>query len=207
MNTLPAVNLTGTDLGLPAIKGRTSHTRDRVEITAGGRDFWGHGDEGHFAFTRVSGDFALSVRIVSLTMSDLYTKAGLMLRASLEPDAEHAFLLAFGDNQARNRNNGGLEFQYRESPGAACVALYPPQPLPKLPDFPASYPDLWLKLIRRGDRVTAQASGDSRHWRTYCEHRQHLPEAAFLGLAVTSHHSERAVQACFTHLSLTGNGA
>jgi len=177
---------------------------DRIEISAGGRDFWETHDEGHFAHTRVSGDFAMIVRVVSLGMADIYTKAGLMLRSSLEPGAEHAFLLAFGDNQARNKNNGGLEFQYRESTNGPCVGIYPPQPLPEKPDFPASFPDLWLRLARSSDIFTGQVSHDGRHWTTFCTHKQRFPRAAYLGLAVTSHNVEQAVTCVFSNLSLKG---
>ena len=81
---------------------------------AGGEDIWGERDEFHFAYVPVSAKFRDGCpRPISLDMADLYKKAGLMLHASLENGAEHAMLLAFGDNQLRNKNNGGFEFQSR----------------------------------------------------------------------------------------------
>ena len=138
----------------------------------------------------------------SLTMADVYTKAGLMLRSSLEAGAEHAFLLAFADNQPRNKNNGGLEFQYRQTANGPCTGIYPPQPLPPQPDFPVHFPGVWLRLTRGGDTITAQASSDGRAWRTFCRHQQRFPPAACLGVAVTSHHAEQTVKAAFGQLSL-----
>ncbi|MEI6107822.1 MAG: hypothetical protein WCR49_12525 [Opitutae bacterium] len=195
-------NLTGHDIGSPLLRGATKQTGPAVEITAGGEDIWGLRDQCHFACMPVTGNFSLSVRVISLTMADLYSKAGLMLRASLEPGAEHAMLLTFGDNQPRNHNNGGLEFQSRVTTDGECSGIYPPQPLPPTPDFPASFPHLWLKLSRDGDTFTAQCSADRTRWRTYCVHHQQLPATAFLGLAVTSHNANQTVKAVFSDISL-----
>jgi hypothetical protein len=199
-----ALSLTGIDVGSPLLRGKTTCSTHDLEIVAGGEDIWGTRDEFHFAHALVSGDCELSVRIVSLTMADVYTKAGLMLRSSLEAGAEHAFLLAFGDNQPRNKNNGGLEFQYREAVNGPCTGIYPPQPLPPQPDFPVSFPDVWLKLVRDGDTITGQSSRDGERWMTFCVYRQRLPPAAYLGLAVTSHDTGQAVKAVFSHLVFRG---
>jgi hypothetical protein len=200
---MPTPALTATDVGSPRLPGATTPERDGFALTAGGRDIWETSDEFHFAHTRFTGDFTLTAAVTSLAMADLYTKAGLMLRSSLAPGAEHALLLVFGDNQARNRNNGGLEFQYRQHAGAACTGVYPPQPLPAQPDFPASFPQVWLRLGRRGEVLTADYSQDGRRWRNYTVHRQTFPPAAWLGLALTSHNVDRPVRAVFRHVELT----
>ena len=193
--------LTGIDVGAPRLPGATKPSAAGVEIVAGGEDIWGTREEFHFAQSLGQGDFELSVRLDSLTMADVYTKAGLMLRASLAAGAEHAMLLAFGDNQPRNRNNGGLEFQSRIAADGPCTGIYPPQPLPPQPDFPVNFPHVWLKLVRAGDTLTGLASPDGGSWRTYSVHRQRLPRAAYLGLAVTSHHAAQTVRAVFSQLS------
>ena len=199
-----ALSLAGIDVGSPRLRGQTTHSTHGLEIVAGGGDIWGTRDEFHFAHALVSGDCELSVRIVSLTMADVYTKAGLMLRSALEAGAEHAFLLAFGDNQPRNKNNGGLEFQYREAADGPCTGVYPPQPLPPAPDFPVSFPDVWLKLARAGDTITGQSSRDGKAWRTFCVHDQRLPRVAYLGVAVTSHNASQTVKGVFSDLAYRG---
>jgi hypothetical protein len=200
---MPTPALTPTDLGSPRLVGSTSAVAGGFAITAGGRDIWETSDEGHFAHVRITGDFTLSAGVTSLAMADLYTKAGLMLRTSLAAGAEHAFFLAFGDNQARNRNNGGIEFQSRQQAGGTCTGVYPPQPLPAQPDFPANFPHVWLRLGRRGEVVTADYSQDGRRWRTFTVHRQAFPATVYVGLAVTSHHVDQAVRAVFRQVELT----
>jgi hypothetical protein len=194
--------LHGIDVGSPLRGGRTTRTATGLEIEAGGADIWGHRDEGHFAFTPVDGNFEASVRIHALSMADVYTKAGLMLRASLAEGSAHVMLLAFGDNQPRNHNNGGLEFQSRLTDDGACTGIYPPQPLPPQPEFPVNFPRVWLKLVRAGATFTSLASTDGLTWRKFCVHRQELPTQAYLGLAVTSHHPEQTVRAAFDPLTL-----
>jgi hypothetical protein len=198
------LSLTGSDVGSPRLQGTTVHSARGLEIVAGGEDIWGTRDECHFAHASVSGDFALSVRVESLTMADVYTKAGLMVRSTLDAGAEHAFLLAFGDNQPRNNNNGGLEFQYRETANGPCTGIYPPQPLPSQPDFPVNFPHVWLKLVRDGDAITGQASQDGERWRTFCVREQRLPRTVCIGVAVTSHNANQAVKGVFSHLGLRG---
>jgi hypothetical protein len=198
-----APSLDGIDVGSPRLPGSTRQSEAGLEIVAGGQDIWGTRDEFHFAYAQVMGDFELSVRVVSLAMADVYTKAGLMLRASLAAGAEHAMLLTFGDNQPRNKNNGGLEFQSRVAADGPCTGIYPPQPLPTRPDFPASFPDMWLKLIRRGATITGQSSQDGVAWRTFSVHESPLPLAAYLGLAVTSHNESQTVKAVFSDLDLS----
>lgn len=195
--------LTPTDVGSPRLAGTTKLAGQDIEITAGGQDIWETRDEFHFAHVQVAGDFTLSICLASLTMADPYTKAGLMLRTGLDAGAEHAFLLAFGDNQARNRNNGGLEFQSRAQANGGCTGVYPPQPLPVPPDFPVNFPHVWLRLSRKGQVVTAEFSQDGRDWRTFAVHRQEFPGTAYLGLAVTSHNVNQTVRAVFRDVELS----
>ena len=184
------------------LSGRTSLAAGTLAITAGGADIWESRDEFHFAHAPIAGGFEFTARFDSLTMADVYTKAGLMVRASLEADAAHVFFFAFGDNQPRNHNNGGIEFQSRVEDGGTCQASYPPSPLPAEPDFPVEFPLVWLKLSRQGDTFTSQFSPDGVQWKIYGVHRQVLPASVLVGLAVTSHQVEQTVDAVFSQVTL-----
>jgi isoquinoline 1-oxidoreductase beta subunit len=199
---MKASTLQGADIGSPRLRGETRQTSTAVSMLAGGIDIWGARDEGHFAHLPVSGDFEISARVDSLEMADLYTKAGIMFRSSLDEGSPHVMLFAFGNNEPRNKNNGGLEFQFRKEAGGLCAAIYPPQPLPAAPDFPADFPKVWLKLVRRGDVFNGLFSRDGTNWKTYCTHSQNLPRSGFLGLAVTAHNEAQRVAASFSQLLL-----
>lgn len=195
------------DIGAPSLSGTAAQTGQSVSMEAAGVDIWGNRDEFHFAHLPVSGDFDLSVRVEALEMADIYTKAGLMLRASLEPGAPHAMLLTFGDNRPRNKNNGALEFQSRLVAQGECAGIYPPQPLASEPAFPASFPNHWLRLTRHGDTLTGSFGTDGLVWRTFCTHTQAFPGTALLGLALTSHNEARTIRASFQNLTFSSGAS
>ena len=63
---------------------------------------------------------------------------------------------------------------------------------------------MWLKLIRDGDTITGQGSQDGERWKTFCVHQQRLPQAVYLGLAVTSHSANQTVKGVFSHIAFRG---
>ncbi|MBA4384659.1 MAG: hypothetical protein C0410_07975, partial [Anaerolinea sp.] len=97
--------LNNTDIGNPDKTGKTTNKNNTIEITAGGVDIWGVADQFHFAYLESEGDFQITVRLESFTKADLYSKAGIMVRESLEAESPHVFMVAFPDNNLRNHNN------------------------------------------------------------------------------------------------------
>ena len=195
--------LSGIDIGAPRIHGQSTQSNETIEITSAGADIWGVRDECYFAHIEAKGDFEISVQVESIEMADLYSKAGLMWRTSLEAGAQHVMLLAFGNNDPRNKNNGGIEYQSRVGKDTECSAIYPPQPLPPKPDFPVHFPRVWLKLARTENMFTAMVSEDGVHWKTYCEHRLILPAGGYLGVAATSHNEAKVIKTRFSKLRMS----
>ena len=175
-------NFVGQDIGNPALSGSTTRVGNEITITAGGTDIWGTSDQFHFAHQLRSGNFDISVRVESASQADLYTKTGLMVRESLDANAKHIMALVFPSNAARNNNVGGYEFQYRATTGGGAVALYPPQPQPRV-----NYPDTWLRLQRSGDTFIAYSGSDGSNWQEYARTTLAMPAEIRFGLAVTAH--------------------
>jgi regulation of enolase protein 1 (concanavalin A-like superfamily) len=194
------IALSGRDIGAPAQKGATAQTGKQVSVTAGGADIWGNRDEFHFACIEMGGNFSLTAKLEALEMADPYTKAGIMLRAGSDPGAVHLMLFAFGDNKARNKNNGGIEFQSRMMKYSDCTSVYPAQPLASPAEFPVAYPDVWLRLQRRDDVYEGFVSKDGEMWRRYCQHKMVIPGTPLLGLAVTAHNAAKTVTARFSNV-------
>jgi regulation of enolase protein 1 (concanavalin A-like superfamily) len=156
-------------------------------VRAGGEDIWNTSDQFHFVHQARSGDFDVAVRIESLGPTHLYTKAGLMVREALTADSRNLFFVVFPDNAPRNHNTGGYELQYRAARGGGSVAIYPPQRGDGTAEFPVRFPDVWLRLRRRGDTFAGFASADGVAWKLYAAHTLPLPAAVAVGVAVTSH--------------------
>lgn len=152
--------LIGQDIGEPEHRGSTVEVPGGYDIVAGGKDIWGKADQFHFAYTEARGDFEVTVRLEALSSADLYTKAGIMTRQSVEADSAHSFFQVFPDNSPRNKNNGGYEFQYRETAGGGSAAIYPDDYTTEPPSFPVQYPNTWLKLQRSGNTFHAFYSAD-----------------------------------------------
>jgi glucose/arabinose dehydrogenase/regulation of enolase protein 1 (concanavalin A-like superfamily) len=177
----PVGELSSLDIGGP-VAGSTVRVGDGYRITAGGADIWGTADQFRFAHQQRTGDFDITVRVASLVQSDLYTKAGLMVRDSLAPEARHIFALVFPSNASRNNNVGGYEFQSRDTVGGNAAAIYPPNPQPRV-----AYPNTWLRLKRAGNTFTAYSSNDGEEWQLYATKVLALPQTVYFGLAATAH--------------------
>ena len=187
-------NYTSDDIGGPS-SGSTTDLGNGQQITAGGADIWGTSDQFRFAHESISGDFDVIRRVASLTEADLYTKAGLMARESLDADSRHVFALVFPSNAARNNNTGGYEFQSRDTTGGDSTAIYPPLPQPQV-----NYPNTWLRLKRSGDTFTAYSGSDGVNWTLFATNTLELPDSLQVGLAVTSHNGGTTTTAVFRNL-------
>jgi len=174
------------DIGASTKKGTDKINNNQLEIIAGGSDIWGKHDEFHFGYEKLKGDFDLSVQILSLSAANKYTKAGIMTRADLSDSSQHVFYQVFPDNSARNKNNGGCEFQYRLEKGSEMKAIYP-DPNAAANQFNVSYPDTYIRLKRQGDNFEAYFSNDNKSWRLYTKFEFKMPDELFVGLAVTAH--------------------
>ena len=197
---VPLKKFTGHDIGFPDQAGATKIIENGVQIVAGGADVWGVKDQFHFSYFEQSGDFDLVARVESLTAPHLYTKAGIMAREELSGDSRHIFFQVFPDNKARHNNNGGFEFQYRSAKAGEMKAIYPPK-AEGIPEFPANYPNTWIRLQRVGNLFTGFWSADGKSWKVYTTYTVDLPKKIFLGLAVTSHNPKERATAVFRDIA------
>jgi probable HAF family extracellular repeat protein len=149
--------------------GGTVYTIDDAYVThATGADIWGTNDEFHFINTQFRGAAQLEARVASLTADDEFAKAGVMLRASFDPDAATVILDV--------RPNGELEFMVRRAKGEEM-------------NFIAGghhNAPIYLRLIRGTAFVDAQWSADGETWAGVGQIEIDLPDLLYGGFAVTS---------------------
>jgi len=187
--------LTSTDIG-GSQAGTTQPFNGGHAVTGGGSDIFGTSDSFRFVHSQKTGDFDISTRIESVGRTDLYTKAGLMVRESLAANARNVMALVFPTNEARNNNTGGYEFQSRDTTGGPSAAIYPASPQPAV-----RYPNGWLRLKRQGQVFTAYSSRNGFDWTLYATKTLALPNTVFFGMAVTSHNTATRTTARF-HFSI-----
>ncbi|WP_157266025.1 hypothetical protein [Paenibacillus sp. FJAT-27812] len=194
--------LVGTDVGNPARQGSTKKYPDGYLVTAGGTDIWGTSDQFHFAYTTHTGDFDFTVRLESLSSADLYTKAGIMARETLDAGSPHIYHMVFPDNSARNKNNGGYELQFRVKPDGDSAAVYPSDYTSETPEFPVFFPETWIRLKRTGNNFEAFGRAGEEQWKLFASQHLELNASLELGLAVTAHHLDETVLAFFKDLHM-----
>jgi hypothetical protein len=185
------------DVGSPQLPGSARQVGGGWDLTAGGVDIWEKSDQFHFLNKQISGDFDIAVRVESFSPAHLYSKAGLMIRETLNPDSPHLMFLVFSDNSPRNNNLGGYELQFRSEAGGDCHAIYPAKRPPAPPEFPAAFPNSWLRVERRGDRFSAFASTDGKNWKLYATQTLALATRVYVGPALTSHEPQVVATARF----------
>ncbi len=138
---------TSADIGSPAIQGSTTGDGSSFTIVGAGTNIWSSSDQFQFAYQALTGDGTITARVTGVQQADAWTKAGVMIRASLSPDAANAFTFTTpysGNGFQRRSATGGWSDWV---PGCSC------------------YPPTWLRLVRAGSTFTAYESSDGLDWR------------------------------------------
>ncbi|MCY1721520.1 PQQ-binding-like beta-propeller repeat protein [Prolixibacteraceae bacterium Z1-6] len=198
---VPFSELHFADVGVATKEGKVTNNTSEINIVAGGADIWGTKDEFGFAYKKLKGDFDVSVQIKGLTKAHQYTKAGIMARADLSDNSPHVYFQVFPDNTPRNKNNGGCEFQYRLEKGGQMKAIYPSVETAGN-QFDVNFPNTWIRLKREGANFESYISADNKTWNLYSSYKQELPDELWVGLAVTSHNSDKLTTAEFANFQL-----
>ena len=77
------------DIGQPVLAGASDFSSGVFRIDAAGEDVWGLSDQFHFVYQAFSGDVDIRARVESVAMAHTWSKAGVMIRGSLDADAPH----------------------------------------------------------------------------------------------------------------------
>jgi chitodextrinase/regulation of enolase protein 1 (concanavalin A-like superfamily) len=158
-----------------------------VSITASGVNIGGTQDEMHFAFIQVTGDIDIRGRLPGLIRTHAtQTKAGFMVRESLNANARHAYSFI--------RSGGYAGLIYRTATGGNSTTVAGPQVV-----RPA-----WIRLTRVGNVLTAYCGQDGVSWTQVGQITIAMPTTVYVGMAVTSFVDGSLTTADFDNLSLTG---
>ena len=166
--------------------GTATLTEGLLTVTTASGDVWGTADSFRFVYQRLSGDGEIRAKVTRLDKSNDWAKAGVMIRAGLEPGAAHAFCCVTPEF--------GICLQHRPSQGAESDTTEPSQRPHQAP--------YWVKLVRRGDTFTASCAARELDWEQVEELHLTMPAEVLIGVAVASHDERQATTAEFDHLTL-----
>jgi serine/threonine protein kinase/tetratricopeptide (TPR) repeat protein len=169
---------------------------DSYTVQGFGVDIWQTFDDFHFAYAELKGDGSITARIESVENVHEWTKAGIMIRSTLDAESPNAMVLM--------TPRGIVSFQYRRKTSELTNQIYERSNRANLPN--------WLRLIRQGDRFIAQHSIDGTDWNYFVDSTGHslhikipMDETVYIGLAVTSHSVVNAAEARFSHVTVNGH--
>lgn len=185
-------NWVGTDVGAVAAAGSHTATGSTLTVRGSGADIWSAADEFRFVHRQLTGDGDVVARVDSLSNTDAWAKAGVMVRESLAPGSRFALMLM-------TPGSAGAALHYRTQTGGTA------QP-PSSGDGTSRLPR-WVKISRRGNIVSGYLSADGSNWTLRDSVTLTLPATIYAGLAVTSHADGTLATGVFSSVQVTGSGA
>jgi regulation of enolase protein 1 (concanavalin A-like superfamily) len=163
-----------------------------ITMSGGGHDIWDNADDFRLAYKTLSGNGSVVVKVESLVNTNVWAKAGVMIRQSLAPESKFAYaIVSYGS---------GVSMGWRPSDAGACdsvtvAGVAAPQ---------------WVKLTRAGDVFTAQYSADGKTWTdlksaTVGSTTVAMTGPVYVGLCVTSHNSAAITTAVMSGVQVNGS--
>ena len=197
---LEAAHKAGTSVPHGPFAGSMSYdgTTDTYKLVGSGFNIWDVFDEFHFAYARLQGDGSITAKIESVEHVHNWTKAGVMIRNTLDPASENGMVLITPTGrvffQWRNRKVGTTSGTITGVNGVT---------------FPH-----WVRLTRKSNQLTAQHSHNGTQWDAVVDPQDpnrptsvEIPmnETVYIGLAVSSHNTWRTAEARMSNVTVTGS--
>jgi regulation of enolase protein 1 (concanavalin A-like superfamily) len=179
---------TSTDIGTVNALGTAydtgTGTATVTTLTDESDDIWNESDDFHFDCQTVTGNATITAKINSQTTGD-FTKAGLMIRNSLNPD--DAMVMVFDAP-------GGSPFEYRTAAGTAATQVATST------NYGTPY---YFKLTRNGSSFTGYSSPNGTAWTQLGTMTLSMNATVYVGLALTSHNTGISATAVFSNVSVS----
>ena len=182
---MPTPSWLSRDIGSVGVGGSSTNSGGTVTVRGGGADVWGTADAFQYAYRPLTGNGTIVARVAAISGSDAWTKVGVMIRASVDAGAAHAFMIVSAGR--------GLAFQRRTANGGITTHT----------DGGTGSAPGWVRLARAGNLVTASTSSNGTTWTTVGEDTIALPTTALVGLAVTSHTTSAIATGTFDNVRAT----
>ena len=185
VSTLPAPWLK-TDIGSVGLVGDASFASGVFTLRGSGTDIWDNVDAFHYVYQPLNGNGQIVARVTGVQFTDEWSKAGVMIRESLTPNARHAAMFITPVNGAAFQRRTTAGGSSTHTSGASVSAPY------------------WIRLMRSGNLFTAYTSSDGVTWvQVGTPITISMSANVFVGLAVTSHNNAASCTSTFSNVSVT----
>ncbi len=158
---------------------QTTWRRGNFYLSASCKDIWGDADELAFAHRDPMTAGQITARVVSLTPTNAWTKAGVMIRESVDPESRHAMMVVTPGQ--------GSAFQRREHPASGSIHM----------PGPAVTAPYWLRLRWKDGKVAALVSPDAKRWTEVGQVDLPFEGPVLPGLCLSGHSASAEADAAF----------
>jgi hypothetical protein len=175
--------------------GFVENSSTSITLSGSGTDIYGTADQFRFAYKRLEGNGTIIAKVESITDTDPWAKAGVMIRESLDPDARFAGVYATPGN--------GVRYQARLMTGGDATS----DTSVATTEQKALTAPVWVKLERTGTTFNGSYSTDGVNWIAMSWNPQTLNmvmPSVYIGLAVTSHNAGLTAVGEFSGIATTG---
>jgi len=157
-------------------------------ITGSGVDIWGDSDQFHYVFKTLAGPGSMVARVLSVSNTDGWAKAGVMIRETLESGSKHAMMVVTPASGISFQRRPDTDEASSDSTTGGIVAPY------------------WVKIERDlAGNFAAYSSTDGASWQMQGDPEPiQMSSNVYIGLAVTSHNANATCEAEFSNVTITG---
>ena len=185
----PVATFTGTNVPTTLTPGGSwSESSGTHTVRGSGTDMYGTADQFFFAHRTVTGDVTITARVATLTSTNVWTKASVLIRDDLTAGSRNVATVV--SPTATNK----FRQQVRATTGGSTtsVASAANSAIPS-----------WIRLQRVGNTFTSSHSSDGVNWTVVSTTTQTLNATARVGLGITSHTAGTLGTGTFTNVSVT----
>ena len=159
-------------------------------MTAAGADISGSADEFHFAYRTLTGAGSIVARVNSITDTDPWAKAGVMIRETLDAGSKHALVAVTPGQGVASEGRTDTDTTSFSTNETGITAPH------------------WVKLERdAAGNFTASHSTNGSSWEpvgSSIPTNIPMDGTVYVGLALTSHDVALACEATFSNVTITG---
>ena len=172
------------DIGTVDVAGTASESGGTFTISASGADIWSTSDEFHFVHQSWTGDLQLTARVATIGNTNVWAKAGVMIRESLDANSAFAMTIISEGNGRRFQSRVATGNTVNNSGRNSAVA-----------------PE-WVRLVRLGNEFQAFGSEDGNNWTLLGEQTINIDATVEVGLCLTAHDDGEVNTSTFDNITL-----
>ncbi|HET9388491.1 MAG TPA: PQQ-dependent sugar dehydrogenase [Steroidobacteraceae bacterium] len=173
------------DIGAVGAAGSFALSGSTFTVMGSGADIWNKADAFQLVSQSLSGDGSITAHVVSQSNTNVWAKAGVMLRETANAGSAY---IAMEVTPAE-----GTSLQARTATSISAVSKL--GPFVKAP--------YWVRLVRAGNQFTGFASANGVTWTTVGQYTIPMASQILVGLAVCSHANGSLSTVVFDNVTLS----